>query len=50
MQAKTNLSQSMALTILVADTIVAVVALALAVQVRKAFGSLDLKELTQLKR
>ncbi len=50
MQAKNNLAQSLALTVLVADTIVAVVALALAVQVRKAFGSLDLKELTQLKR
>ena len=50
LQAKINLSQSMALTILVADTIVAVIALAIAVQVRKAFGSLDLKDLTTLRR
>jgi NADH-quinone oxidoreductase subunit K len=40
----------MALTVIVADTIVAVVGLALAVQVRKAVGSLDLKDLTSLRR
>lgn len=50
MQAKVNQAQSLALTVLIADTIVAVVALGLAVQVRKAFGSLDIKELTELKR
>jgi NADH-quinone oxidoreductase subunit K len=49
-QGKVNLSQSMALTVIVADTIVAVVGLALAVQVRKAVGSLDLKDLTSLRR
>lgn len=49
-QGKVNLSQSMALTVVVADTIVAVVGLALAVQVRKAVGSLDLKDLTSLRR
>lgn len=43
-------AQSMALTVVVADTIVAVVALALAVQVRRCFGTLDLKALTTLRR
>lgn len=45
-----NLGQSLALTVVVADTIVAVVALALAVQVRRRFGTLDLKALTTLRR
>lgn len=42
--------QSLALTVIVADTIVAVVALSFAVQVRKHFGSLDVQALTTLKR
>lgn len=50
MQGKVNLSQSMALTVIVADTIVAVVGLALAVQVRRVVGSLDLKDLATLRR
>ncbi len=45
-----NLGQSLALTVIVADTIVAVVGLALAVQVRQRFGTLDIKELSTLKR
>jgi len=45
-----NLGQSMALTIIVADTIVAVLGLSLAVQVRKHFGTLDLKKLNTLRR
>jgi len=45
-----NLGQSMALTVIVADTIVAVVGLALAVQVRRVVGSLDLRALTTLRR
>jgi NADH-quinone oxidoreductase subunit K len=45
-----NLGQSIAITVIVADTIVAVVALALAVQVRRHFGTLDLKALTTLRR
>jgi len=45
-----NVGQSMALTVIVADTIVAVVGLALAVQVRQHFGTLDIKELSTLKR
>lgn len=42
--------QSMALTVIVADTIVAVVALALAVQIRHHFGTLDVKALSTLRR
>jgi NADH:ubiquinone oxidoreductase subunit K len=47
---KTNLGQSLALTVIVADTIVAVIGLALAVQVRRHFGTLDIKSLTTLRR
>jgi NADH-quinone oxidoreductase subunit K len=42
--------QSLALTVIVADTIVAVVGLALAVQVRRRFGTLDVKALSTLRR
>ncbi len=45
-----NLGQSLALTVIVADTIVAVLGLSLAVQVRKHFGTLDLKHLNTLRR
>ena len=41
--------QSMALTLIVADTIVAVIALALAVQVKKHHGTVDLNKLRNLK-
>jgi NADH:ubiquinone oxidoreductase subunit K len=44
-----NLSQSLAATVIVADTIVAVVGIALAVQVRRRFGTLDVKALSTLK-
>lgn len=44
-----NLGQSLAVTVIVADTVVAVVGLALAVQVQRHFGTLDIKELTTLK-
>jgi NADH:ubiquinone oxidoreductase subunit K len=47
---QTNLGQSLALTVIVADTIVAVIGLALAVQVRRHFGTLDIKSLTTLRR
>jgi NADH:ubiquinone oxidoreductase subunit K len=50
MAGNVNLGQSLALTVIVADTIVAVVGLALAVQVRRLFGTLDLKALTTLRR
>ncbi len=43
-------AQAIALTVIVADTIVSVVALALAVQVRRAFGTLDAEALTTLRR
>jgi NADH:ubiquinone oxidoreductase subunit K len=44
-----NVGQSLAVTVIVADTIVAVVGLALAVQVRRRFGTLDVKTLSTLK-
>ncbi len=44
-----GLSQSMAMTIIVVDTIVAVVALALVVQIKRRTGTLDAAELSQLK-
>lgn len=44
-----NLGQSLALTVIVADTIVAVIGLTLAVQVRHRLGSMDIKDLTNLK-
>jgi len=50
MNGQINLSQSMALTVIVADTIVAVIGLALAVQVRRHLGTLDVKSLTSLRR
>ena len=43
-------AQSLTVTVIVADTIVSVVALALAVQVRRCFGTLDLAALTTLRR
>jgi NADH-quinone oxidoreductase subunit K len=45
-----NLGQSMALMVIIADTIVAVIGLALAVQVRRHVGTLDIKALTTLRR
>ena len=41
--------QSAAATVIVADTIVAVVGLALAVQVRRRFGTLDVPKISTLK-
>jgi NADH:ubiquinone oxidoreductase subunit K len=43
-------AQTMTLTVIVADTIVSVVALAFAVQVRRQFGTLDIQALTTLRR
>jgi NADH-quinone oxidoreductase subunit K len=45
-----QVGQAMALTVIVADTIVSVVALAFAVQVRRHFGTLDLQALSTLRR
>ena len=50
MAGQVNVGQSLAITVIVADTIVAVIALALAVQVRRRFGTLDVKSLTTLRR
>ncbi len=46
---RVNLGQSLAATVIVADTLVAVVGIALAVQVRRRFGTLDVKALSTLK-
>ena len=45
-----NVAQSMAVTVIVADTVVAVIGLALAIQVRRRFGTLDIKELATLQK
>jgi NADH-quinone oxidoreductase subunit K len=45
-----EIGESLALTVIVADTIVAVVGLALAVQVRRHFGTLDVRALSTLRR
>ena len=44
-----GLGQSIAATVIVADTIVAVVGLALAVQVRRRFGTLDAPKISTLR-
>jgi len=44
-----GLGQSLAATVIVADTIVAVVGLALAVQVRRRFGTLDVPQISTLR-
>lgn len=43
------LGESLAVTVIVADTVVAVIGLALAVKVGQRVGSLDLKDLSSLK-
>jgi NADH:ubiquinone oxidoreductase subunit K len=43
-----DLGQSLAMTVIVADTIVAAVGLALAVKVRQRFGTLDVAALSRL--
>jgi NADH-quinone oxidoreductase subunit K len=44
-----QLAQSMAITVIVADTVVAVIGIALAVQVRRQLGTLDVRELSRLR-
>lgn len=44
-----GIGESVAATVIVADTIVAVVALALAVQVRIRFGTLDIPKISSLR-
>lgn len=43
------LGQSLALTVIVADTVVAVIGLAFAIQVKRVRGSLDLRDLAELR-
>ncbi len=45
-----NLGQSLAVTVIVADTVVAVIGMALAVQVKQHTGSLDVNRLSVLRR
>ncbi len=44
-----DLGQSLAITVIVADTIVAVIGIALGVQVRRHLGSLDVHDLASLR-
>jgi len=44
-----GLGQSIASTVIVADTIVAVIGLALAIQIRQHFGTLDVRIISSLK-
>lgn len=44
-----NLGQSLAVTVIVADTVVAVIGLALAVQIQRRFGTGDVSKLASLK-
>ena len=44
-----NLGQSLAATVIVADTVVAVIGLALGVQIRQRLGTLDTNKLSSLK-
>ena len=44
-----NLAQSMVITVIVADTIVAVIGMALAVQVRRQLNTLDVAVLSKLR-
>jgi NADH:ubiquinone oxidoreductase subunit K len=44
-----QLGQSLALSVIVADTVVAVVAMALAVQIKRRVGSLDVQAIARLR-
>ena len=48
-QEQMGTAQSMALTFIIADTIVAVLGMALAVQVKRVTGSLDTKDISKLR-
>jgi len=50
MSGKPAVGQSLAITVLVADTVVTVMALALAIQVRRYSGTLDTREISKLRR
>lgn len=47
---KIQLGQSLAVMVIVVDTVVAVIGLALALQVKRRMGTLDVKELATLKK
>jgi NADH-quinone oxidoreductase subunit K len=47
---RVNLGQSLAVTVIVADTVVAVIGLALAIQVKRRIGTLDVNDLATLKK
>ncbi len=47
---KINLGQSLGVVVIVVDTIVAVIGLALALQVKRRMGTLDVKELSTLQK
>ena len=49
MSGRLNLGQSLAVTVIVADTIVAVIGLALAVQIKQRMGTLDVNALSKLR-
>ena len=44
-----NLGQSLAITVIVADTVVAVVGIAMGVQIRRHLGTLDVRDLSSLR-
>jgi NADH:ubiquinone oxidoreductase subunit K len=44
-----NLGQSLAITVIVADTVVAVIGIALGVQIRRHLGTLDVRDLSSLR-
>jgi NADH:ubiquinone oxidoreductase subunit K len=46
---QTNLGQSLAATVIMADTVAAVIGLALAVQVKRRVGTLDVRVLSRLR-
>ncbi len=43
-----NLGQSFAMTVIVADTVVAVIGMAFAIQIKRRVGTLDVKHLSKL--
>jgi NADH-quinone oxidoreductase subunit K len=50
MSGKPAIGQSLAITVIVADTVVTVIALALAIQVRRWTGTLDTRVISTLRR
>ena len=50
MSGKPAIGQSLAITVIVADTVVTVMALALAIQVRRWCGTLDTRVISKLRR